>query len=66
MSVLLLPVLACTVCDTPAGEQLRASVFNDSFWRTLAGIAAPFPILLLGLAVYHFGLPEFIRRPTAD
>ena len=62
MTSRLVYTLACTVCDTPGGEQVRDGVFNESFWPTLAGVAAPFPILLLGLAVYHFGLPEFMRR----
>ena len=66
MSSRLLTALACTICDTPGGEQVRAGVFDENFWPTLAGVAAPFPILLLGLAVYHFGLPDFIRRRRTD
>lgn len=48
---------ACTVCDSDTGQQVRTAIFNESFWPTLAAVAAPFPILLLGLAVYQFGLP---------
>lgn len=53
---------ACTVCDSPAGGQLRATIFADDFWVTLASVAAPFPVLLLGLAVFHFGGSSFPAR----
>ncbi len=38
--------LACTVCDTELGAQLRAGIFDDRFWPTFAAVVAPFPILL--------------------
>ena len=60
----LVTLLACTVCDSDTGAQVRAAIFDEGFWVTLASVAAPFPILLLGLAVYQFGLPP-LRRTTA-
>ena len=47
-------LLACTVCDSESGMQVRTAIFGDDFFVTLASVAAPFPILVVGLAVYHF------------
>jgi hypothetical protein len=47
---------ACTVCDSDVGQQVRAGIFNDGFWRTLLAIVAPFPVLLGGVAAVQFGL----------
>jgi hypothetical protein len=58
-------LLACTVCSSETGAQVRAAIFDDNFWTTLASVAAPFPILLLGLAVYQFGLPPLRRTTTS-
>jgi len=55
-------IRACTVCASPTGQQVRDGIFNESFLPTFAVVAAPFPILLLGLALYHFGMPAF--RPS--
>ena len=43
--------LACTVCDTEVGEQVRAGIFNREFWPTLAAVLAPFPVLLAAAAL---------------
>lgn len=61
-----LRLLACTVCDGATGQQVRATIFADDFWATLASVAAPFPILLLGLAAFHFGFPPFQSRRVGD
>ena len=47
-------LLACTVCDSESGMQVRTAIFGDDFFVTLASVAAPFPILAVGLAVYYF------------
>jgi hypothetical protein len=47
-------LLACTMCDSESGTQLRAAIFDDNFFVTLASVAAPFPILVVGLAIYYF------------
>lgn len=51
-------VFACTVCDSETGAQVRAAIFDENFWGTLVRVAAPFPVLLIGLAIYHFGMPS--------
>jgi hypothetical protein len=58
-------LLACTVCDSETGTQVRAAIFDETFLVTLASVAAPFPILVLGLAVYHFA-PAARRRIAGD
>ncbi len=55
-------VVACPICSSPIGQQVRTGIFGDNFWRTLAAVVSPFPVLLIVLAVYHFGLPTFWRR----
>lgn len=40
------PVLACPVCDTENGTQVRAGVFNDQFGWNLLKVSSPFPVLL--------------------
>ena len=57
---------ACTVCDSDASEHVRTAIFNDQFWPTLAAVAAPFPVLLLAVAVYHVGLPTFGKARVAS
>ena len=52
-------LLGCTVCDSSAADQVRAMIFGSDFWFTLASVAAPFPVLLIGIAAVHFGLPPF-------
>lgn len=51
MNGLTLAPLACTVCDTELGQQIRAGIFNDEFWPTLAAVLAPFPVLLIAAAL---------------
>ncbi|MDQ3120753.1 MAG: hypothetical protein M3Q89_14500 [Verrucomicrobiota bacterium] len=48
-ALLLLPSLtvACTVCNTDTGQQVRGGIFGDDFWSTLLAVALPFPVLLL-------------------
>ena len=57
---------ACPLCNTPTGQQVRASIFDHDFGMTLLTVLAPFPVLVLMLAAMHFGLPRFGKRaPTA-
>ena len=57
----LVPLMAaaCPICDTETGQQVRSGIFGDDFWMTLAAVAAPFPVLLLAIAAYHFDWPPF-------
>lgn len=44
---------ACTVCDSGTGQQVRAGISNEHFWPTLLGVIAPFPVMLLVIALIH-------------
>ncbi len=50
-------LLACTVCDSDTGQQVRAGIFNNDFVPTLAAVLAPFPLLLLAVAAVHVLAP---------
>ncbi len=50
--------VACPVCDTGTGEQVRAGILNEKFGSTLVTVLLPFPILLAVVAVIHFGWPR--------
>ncbi len=56
---------ACTVCESQAGQQVRAGIFGDEFWTTLVGVVAPFPVLLAIIAVYNYRMPRIRRRTSA-
>lgn len=38
---------ACPVCDTESGREVRAGIFNNSFWTTAFLVILPFPALAL-------------------
>jgi len=46
---------ACTLCNTPTGEQVRAGIFNESFGGNLLLTVAPFPLLAAIVVAMHFG-----------
>ncbi len=56
---------ACTVCDSETGQQVRAGIFDNNFWSTLAVVISPFPVLLIAIAAYHFGIPNFWTRSAS-
>jgi hypothetical protein len=53
--LLAMPANACPFCGTPTSEQVRANIFNDSFWSNAALVAGPFPLLLVAVAALHLG-----------
>ena len=57
-------VLACPICSSPTGQQVRKGIFGDDFWGTLLVVVSPFPVLLLCIAAYYYGLPKFGGRPS--
>ena len=59
---------ACPICDTETGQQVRAGIFDESFWGTLIAVIAPFPVLILVITAYHFGFPGRWKRsaPAPD
>ena len=58
--------LACPVCDTPTGQQIRSGILNHDLTTNLFATLAPFPILLLIVAAIHFGLPVIKRPPRKN
>jgi hypothetical protein len=52
--IALVLVLACTVCDSETGQQVRARIFGSEFVPTLAAVMSPFPVLLLVVGLLHF------------
>ncbi len=57
--------LACTVCGSDRGEQLRASILGEDPLGALAGVVSPFVVILGAAAVARFGLPTFPRLGRA-
>ncbi len=55
------PALACPVCNTGTGEQVRRGIFNDAFLATLLEIGAPLPVL----AACVFVLQALLARGDA-
>lgn len=50
--------VACTVCGSDTGRQVRAGVFDGHFGGTACAVLLPFAIFVaLGVGVY-FGMPE--------
>jgi hypothetical protein len=59
-------VLACPVCDTGAGAQVRAGILDGNFAGTLVAVLLPFPVLLACVAMIHFGWPSRVRGRHRD
>jgi uncharacterized membrane protein len=56
---------ACPVCDTETGQQVRAGIFGGNFASDLFATALPFVILLVLVALLHFGPPRPRKSPGA-
>lgn len=50
--------LACPYCDSPIGQEVRASIFNGEFLLNAVLTLLPLPVLLAVVAAIHFGLPR--------
>ena len=50
--------VACPICNTSAGDQVRAGILDENFGGTLVAVLLPFPILLGFVALIHFGWPS--------
>jgi hypothetical protein len=48
-------VLACPVCETPTGIEVRQGIFNERFWVNVAAVLSPFPIFAGAVAWILFG-----------
>ncbi len=45
---------ACTVCNSRAGHQIRAGIFNGHFLQTCLLVVAPFPLFALAVLLLHW------------
>jgi hypothetical protein len=48
-------LLACPVCDTETGKQVREGIFGKDFYKNVLVTVAPFPVVL-GLIAVDFRL----------
>jgi hypothetical protein len=48
------PALACPVCHTELGEQVRGAIFGPTFAVHLLAVLSPFPVLAGLLIALHF------------
>lgn len=55
---------ACTVCDSPNGQHLRAGLFDGHFLHTLSVVLAPVPVFLGLVLLLHFGMPDLAEEHT--
>jgi hypothetical protein len=57
------PVWACPFCHPPWGvNQVKAGIFNETFWGRAAAVLAPFPIFAGIVAAIYYG-PTKGSRP---
>ena len=50
-------MLACPLCHTETGRQVRAGIFDAHFGGNLLYTLSPFPVFLLVVALLYFGFP---------
>jgi len=61
------PSIACPVCDSDTGVEVRAGLFNGEFAITAAKVVLPFPVTLALLGALAAAAPSLVpRRPAAD
>ncbi len=54
----LVPVLACPVCDTGTGREVRAGILGGDVALTLLAVTLPFTLVACIVAFIHFGRPK--------
>jgi hypothetical protein len=55
--------VACPLCHTDLGQQVRDGIFGADFWSNLFFVLLPFPIFLSLAAALHYGFGR--RTPNA-
>ena len=50
-------VLACPVCESEAGERVRAGIFDADFGHHVAATFSPFLVFVAIIGLIHFGTP---------
>ena len=62
--------LACPVCDSATGQEVRAGIFGADFASNLLAVVLPFAAVAAVVAAVHFGVPlrgtSHADRPHAD
>lgn len=53
--------MACPYCESEIGHQMSAGIFNEHFWTNMADLLLPISILLIIVALIHFGVPWMAR-----
>jgi hypothetical protein len=54
--------IACPLCHSQTGRQVRTGIFNSTFGLHLIATLAPFPVLVGVVALIYFGPPK-VKRP---
>ena len=49
--------MACPVCNTDTGQQVRAGIMDGNFGVSLLATLLPFAVVLGVVAIIQFGLP---------
>lgn len=57
------PAWSCPVCDSPTAVEVRSGLAEDLNAKTLAAVAMPFVVVAGVVAMIHFGVPNFKRKP---
>lgn len=57
--------LACPLCKSETGRQVRAGIFDADFGYNLLLTLLPFIVLLAVVALIHFGVPWGRVKPAA-
>lgn len=62
--------VACPYCDSEIGQQVSAGIFNEEFWSNAILTLLPLLVMLLLVALIHFGVPwpkrSAVRGPSAN
>ena len=56
---------ACTVCNSTAGHQVRAGIFDGHFLHTAAIVGAPIPVFAAALFLLHVLMPNLPSARSA-
>lgn len=53
--------MACPFCEGDASgvNEVKAGIFNESFWPRVGATLLPFPVLAVIVALIYFGPPGF-------
>jgi hypothetical protein len=55
-------LLACPMCNTETGKQVREGIFGPDFYTNVLVTVAPFPVVLALCALVYWILPDPKKR----